>query len=237
MPRFLHQISYVLHVRHVIICKISCGGAFSPCPPSAPHSVYVANQTSGKVEVDNTVNSLKVYSSSHQVGANEYPNVSSSKLLNNLITFALLFVTMDNIYIDSVIDKFVVQLFRSLFGLHKYKHRRLETFFKTLPERDQLGILSAYIDNILLNSSRSCILDSNLYFYWVCHYFAHQFLNSWLHSGAEHKFSHLSVVWEIAQDLVYLFKKAHLKHFVCLVNHYHLQAVNCWKLFADASKL
>ena len=129
MPRLLHQICDVLHVRHISICEISCGCTFPPRSPSPPHSVDVANQTSGKIEVDDTVDSLEVNASSHKVGANKYPDVASSELFYDLVSVGLLLVAMDYIHVDSVVDQFMVQLFCSLFGLHKYQHGRLKTFF------------------------------------------------------------------------------------------------------------
>ena len=106
-----------------------------------------------------------------------------------------------------------------------------------MPQCDQLGVFSSYVHDVLFNSSCSRILDSNLHLDWVDHYFAHQLLNSWLHRCAKHELGHFGLVGKIGQDLVYLLKEAHLKHFVCLVNHNHFQTANCGKQLADASKL
>jgi hypothetical protein len=70
--------------------------------------VDVANKTIGKIEVDDTVDSLEVNASSHKVGANKYPDVTSSELFYDLVSVGLLLVAMDYIHVDSVVDQFMV---------------------------------------------------------------------------------------------------------------------------------
>jgi hypothetical protein len=128
MPRLFHQTCDVLNVRHISICEVSCGRTFPPRSPSAPYSVDVADQASGEIKIYDTVDSLEVNPSGHKVSANKYPDITSSELFNDLISVSLLLVAMDYIHVDSVVDQFMVQLFRSHFGLNKNKHWRLETF-------------------------------------------------------------------------------------------------------------
>ena len=115
MSRLFHQTCDVLHIRHISICEVSCSRTFPPCSPRSPHSVDVADQAIREIKVDDTVDSLEVNPSGHKVSANQYPDIASSELLNDLVSVSLLLVTMDYINVDSIVDQFMVQLFCSHF--------------------------------------------------------------------------------------------------------------------------
>jgi len=126
MAGLLHQSRNSLNKGRVLVCEVCCRGAFAASTTRSSNSVDIADQTLREIEVEDGVNSLEINATSHQIGANQDPDVSHPELLDYFITLLLLLVSVNHVHIQVVEKQLFVKFFCALFGLDKDEHGRGE---------------------------------------------------------------------------------------------------------------
>jgi hypothetical protein len=129
----------------------------------------IAYKTRWKIKVDHGVNSFKIDTTRHQVRTDQDPDVSESELAHDVISLFLFTITMNHVDVEAIIEQLVIELLSTVFALHEYQHRRLESFFELLPKGHEFCILFANIDNLLFYARSGCILYADLDLYGVIH--------------------------------------------------------------------
>ena len=96
-----------------------------------------------EVKIENAVDALEINTTSHQVGANQHPNFTQAKVLDDAVALSLRAVGVDDIDVDAIVHEFVKQLPRPLNRLDKNQHGRFDAFLDQLPHRQQFAIFFA----------------------------------------------------------------------------------------------
>lgn len=184
--RFHHQVRDVPKEFNVGVCEESSRDTFATSSPSAAHTVDIGDNALREVIVNHVVDCFEIYSTGHQVRADQHPDLAEAEVAHDLVSLVLLAVCMDHIRVHSFTFQLVIELFSSVLRLNKYEHWRLKSIPDELPQGAQLTILLANIYDLLLNSCSSGVPDSNLYFQHRSshpHYsLPHMVLYPWLHS-------------------------------------------------------
>jgi len=185
----------------------------------------VADDACGEVKVDHNVHSFEVDSSGHQVCADEDPDLAQSELFDNLISFILLFVSVDHVGVDPFVDQFMKELLGPLLRLQEDQHWRAEPASNDLPQSHQLPIFLADVDQLLIHILVGSILHTHLHLDYVLttEELLHGLFNARLHGGTKEKLGDLLGLGYAGQKVRNLSHETHFKHLVSLIQHHVLK--------------
>lgn len=71
--------------------------------PSDP--VHIADCGGGKVEIDHQIDSFEVNAATHQLGADQEPDLAHSKVPDDVVSLRLCAIRMNHIDVNSVVDQ------------------------------------------------------------------------------------------------------------------------------------
>jgi len=199
VTRFLHEIGDGADIILIVVSEKGQRFAFFAATTCPPDSVDVGDKALREVKVDDLVDGFEVNAARHEVGADEHPDLADTESLDDFVSFLLLLVCVDHLYINFVVLQFSVQLLGSVFRLGEYKHGWFESVFDFLSQRPQLSIFVAHVNQFLFNGSRSCVFNSDSDLNRVVgHNIPNDFFNARLHCGAEHELRNFVVLGAVA---------------------------------------
>ena len=195
--RFHHQVRDVPKEFNIGICEKSSRDTFATSSPSAAHTVDIGDNALREVIVNHVVDCFEVYSTGHQVRADQHPDLAEAEVAHDLVSLVLLAVRVDHIRVHTFTFQLVIELFCSVLRLNKYEHGWFKSIPNELPQGAQLTILLTHIHNLLFNSCSSGVSDTNLYFKHRrtnAHYsLPHMVLYTRLHSSRKQELSDVFV--------------------------------------------